>query len=95
MNTSPKEDMDIKSEIHKVIDEFFTTGREKYISELESSILSLFEEYIKEKKPLECEAPDVLDTDEKDSMKSMNFGFNNGIHEYKSNLIQGLKEKDD
>ena len=73
--------------LDKVLDDFFTIGTERHISELRQALTSLTKGLVAEAKPETWADPD--DTDELMRWQ----GYVDGIIDFEQNLLKALEEK--
>ena len=79
--------------LDEVLDDFFTIGTERHISELKQAITSLIKELVAEAKP-EKRTPDYYsDSIDLYSRQCAANSWNKAIDEFEQNLLKALEEK--
>ena len=79
--------------LDEVLDDFFTIGTERHISELKQAITSLIKELVAEAKP-EKRTPDYYsDSIDLYSRQCAANSWNKAINQFEQNILKALEEK--
>ena len=76
--------------LDEVLDDFFTIGTERHISELKQAITSLIKELVAEAKPINKQGE--IDIDVPAYNDGYYSGANNALEKFEQNLLKALEE---